>query len=281
MAKKPGRAYFKGHLRLSLVSIPIEIHSAIETQAEVSFNEIHKPSGRRVGRKRFVEGVAEVKSSDIAKGVEVEPDHYVLFDQAEIDAVKPESSRTIDLVQFIDQSEIDYRYMERPYYVVPADKLAAEGYAVIRDALRKTGRVGLAQVTIASREWLVALSPLGDGLVLEMLRYPDEIRQPEEYFEDVPTEKPTKEMIDLAVQLISQKTQPFKPEVFENHYQLALRDLVDNKRKGKKTIISSPELPRSLGGNVVDLMEALRKSVEGKDKKVKAKPPTKSGKKSA
>lgn len=279
MPKPRARAYWKGHLRLSLVSIPIEIYSAIETQAEIQFNEIHKPSGRRVGRKRYVEGVGEIQSADIVKGVEIEPDHYVLFDQSEIDAAKPESSKTIDLVQFIDQSEIDYRYFERPYFLVPADQLAGEGYVVIRDALRKTGKVGLGQVTISNREWAVALAPLKDGMVMEMLRYPDELRKPEDYFDEIPAEKPQKEMIDLAVQLISQKAAPFKPEIFENSYQAKLRELVELKRKGKK-IISRAEAPRSLGGNVVDLMAALKASVEGKGSQ-KGKAKAGKGKKSA
>jgi DNA end-binding protein Ku len=276
MPKPRARAYWKGHLRLSLVSIPVEIYSAVESQSEITFNEIHKPSGRRVGRKRHVEGVDEVKSSDIVKGVEVEPDHYVLFDPAEIEAVKPESSKTIDLVQFIDQKEIDYRYFERPYFLVPADALAAEGYTVIRDALRKTGKVALAQVSIASREWLVSISPIdgpnGGGLIMEMLRYADELRDPLDYLDEVSGEKPQKEMVDLAVQLIMQKAAPFKPERFQNSYQARLRDLVESKRKGKK-IISRPEQPITRG-NVVDLMEALRKSVKSSDK-AKAKPKSK------
>lgn len=285
MPKKGSRAYWKGHLRLSLVSLPVEIYSAVESQAAVTFNEIHKPSGRRVGRQRFVDGIGAVKNEDVVKGVEVEPDHYAIVDQAEIDALKIESSRTIDLVQFCDAKEIDYRYMERPYFIVPADRLAGEGYVVIRDALRKMNKVGLAQVTISGREWLVAISPIetaqnGGGLVMEMLRYADELRDPLEYFDEVPPEKPQKDMVDLATQLISQKSSAFKAEKFTNHYQAALHELVQAKRKGKK-LVAAPDVPRSLGGNVVDLMDALRKSVEGKDKKAKAKPAAKSGKKSA
>lgn len=286
MPIKRSRAYWKGHLRLSLVSIPIEIYSAVESQAAVTFNEIHKPSGRRVGRQRYVEGIGPVENTDVVKGVEVEPDHYAIVEQTEIDAVKTESSRTIDLVQFIDAKEIDYRYFERPYFLTPADKLAGEGYVVIRDALRKMNKVGLAQVTIAGREWLVAIAPIdtgsnGGGLVMEMLRYPDELRDPLDFYDEVPPEKPQKEMVDLAVQLITQKSAAFKPEKFQNRYQIALRQLVEAKRKGKK-LVAATETPRALGGNVVDLMEALRRSVEGKAKtKEKATPPTKSRKKSA
>ena len=276
MPKTGARAYWKGHLRLSLVSIPVEVYSAVESQAEISFNEIHKPSGRRVGRKRHIEGIAEIKSADIVKGVEVEPDRYVLFEPGEIDAAKPASSKTIDLVQFIDQKEIDYRYFERPYFMVPADKLAHEGYQVIADALAKTGKVALAQVSISQREWLVSVSPiktpLGNMLVMEMLRYADELRDPADFIDEAPDTKPQKEMIDLAVQLISKKTAPFDPVKFKNTYQLRLQELVQAKRKGQK-IIAPEERPRIAGGNVVDLMEALRKSVEGGNKsKARSKP---------
>jgi DNA end-binding protein Ku len=244
------RSYWKGHLRLSLVSIPVEVYNAVESQSEISFRQIHKPSGRRISMQRVVEGIGKVENSDIVKGYEVEPDTYVLLEPAEIEAVKLDSKKTIDLVQFVDASEIDYRFFERPYFLTPADKLAGEGYIVIRDALRKSGKLGLAQFTVNGREWLVAVGPLEDGLVMEMLRYPDELRKTEDFFDEVPGDKPTKEMVDLALQLINQKTAPFKPEKFENRYQQALQALVDQKRKGKK-IVSQAEAPRALGKNVV------------------------------
>ena len=277
---KRARTYWKGHLRLSLVSIPIDVYNAVESQFEISFRQIHKPSGRRVSYEKTVSGIGKIENSDIVKGYEVEPDVYVILEPEEIDAVKLESKKTIDLVQFVDAKDIDYRYFERPYFITPADALAGEGYVVIRDVLRKTGKVGLAQVTIGGREWLVAIAPLQDGLCMAMLRYADELRKPEDFFDEIPTAKPEKEMVDLAVQLITKKSAAFHPEKFENHYQTALQALVTAKVKGKK-IIASPETPRALGGNVVDLMAALRASVEGKAaSKAKAKP-AKSSKKSA
>jgi DNA end-binding protein Ku len=277
---KRARTYWKGHLRLSLVSIPIDVYNAVESQSEISFRQIHKPSGRRVSYEKTVSGIGKIENSDIVKGYEVEPDVYVILEPEEIDAVKLESKKTIDLVRFVDAKDIDYRYFERPYFITPADALAGEGYVVIRDALRKTGKVGLAQVTIGGREWLVAIAPLQDGLCMAMLRYADELRKPEDFFDEIPTAKPEKEMVDLAVQLITKKSAAFHPEKFENHYQTALQALVTAKVKGKK-IIASPETPRALGGNVVDLMAALRASVEGKAaSKAKAKP-AKSSKKSA
>ena len=269
---KRARSYWKGHLRLSLVSIPIEIFNAVESKAEISFRQIHKPSGRRVNYEKVVPGIGKIDSSDIVKGYEVEPDTYVTLEPEEIDAVKLESKKTIDLVQFIDAKEIDYRYFERPYFITPADKLAGEGYVVIRDALRKTNKVGLAQVTIAGREWLVAIAALEDGLIMEMLRYAEELRKSEDFFDEVPPEKPAKEMVDLAVQLITQKSGPFRPEKFEDHYQTALKELVQEKLKGHK-VIAAPEQPRIKGGNVVDLMAALRASIEGKKPPTKAKVP--------
>ncbi|MEZ5900583.1 MAG: Ku protein [Hyphomicrobiaceae bacterium] len=260
MPKKRARAYWKGFLRLSLVSIGVEIYNAVESAAEITFRQIHKPSGRRVSYEKVVPGIGKIENSDIVKGYEVDDDTYVTLEPEEIDAVKLESKKTIDLVQFVDAKEIDYRYFERPYFIAPADELAAEGYVVIRDALRKSGKVGLAQVTIGGREWLIAISPLEDGLIMEMLRYADELRDPADYFDEVPDMKPDKEMIDLAVQLIGKKSSPFKPEKYQNHYQTALKELVQEKLKGRK-IVAPHEEARPKGANVVDLMEALKRSI--------------------
>jgi DNA end-binding protein Ku len=262
---KRARTYWKGFLRLSLVSIAVEVYNAVESKSEISFRQIHKPSGRRVNYQKIVQGIGEIDNADIVKGYEVEPDTYVTLDPEEIDAVKIESRKTIDLVQFVDAADIDYRFFERPYFLVPADDLAGEGYIVIRDALRKTGKVGLAQVPIAGREWLVGIAPLQDGLVMEMLRYADELRSPQDFFDEIPSSKPPKEMVDLAVQLISQKSGAFKPDNFNDHYATALRELVQEKLKGRKIIAPSEE-SRPKGGNVVDLLEALRRSVGGSDK---------------
>ena len=269
---KKARTYWKGFLRLSLVSIAVDVYNAVESKSEISFRQIHKPSGRRVNYEKVVHGIGKIESADIVKGYEVEPDTYVMLEPEEIDAVKLESKKTIDLVQFVDAKEIDYRYFERPYFLVPADELAADGYVVIRDALRKTGKVGLAQITIGGREWLVGIAPLNDGLVMELLRYAEELRNTEDFFDEIPSSKPEKEMVDRAVQLISKKSAPFKPEAFEDHYATALSELVQQKLKGRK-IITPPDESRPSGDNVVDLMDALRKSLGGK--KAEAKPRTK------
>ncbi|HXF55055.1 MAG TPA: Ku protein [Hyphomicrobiaceae bacterium] len=264
------RAYWKGFLRLSLVSIGVQIYNAVESKAEISFRQIHKPSGRRVNYEKVVQGIGKVENADIAKGYEVDADTYVLLEPEEIDAIKLESKRTIDLVQFVDAKEIDYRYFERPYFIVPADEMAAEGYVVIREALRRTGKVGLAQVTIGGREWLVAVAPLEDGLVMELLRYAEELRDPADYFDEVPSAKPDKEMVELAVQLIEKKSARFDPGKFQDHYATALRELVQDKLKGRK-IVAPREEARPTGTNVVDLMEALKRSVRQSGPAAKAK----------
>ncbi len=186
-------------------------------------------------------------------------DEYVTLEPEEIDALKLESKKTIDLTRFVDAADIDQRYFERPYYLGIGDKHGAEGYVVIREALKKTGKVGLGQVTVAGREWLIAVMPIGDGLGMVMLRYADELRDPADYFEDVPNEKPDKEMVDLAVELIERKSGDFKPEQFENHYQTALKELVNEKLKGHK--IRAPEEKAAPSGKVIDLMAALKESI--------------------
>jgi DNA end-binding protein Ku len=276
MPRSP-RAYWKGFLRLSLVSIGVNLYNAVDSRSEISFRQIHKPSGRRVNYEKVVQGIGKIENADIAKGYEVDAGTYVLLEPEEIEAIKLESKRTIDLVQFVDAKEIDYRYFERPYFLVPVDAMAGEGYAVIRDALRKTGKIGLAQLTIAGREWLVGVAPLGDGLVMEMLRYAGELKDPADYFDEVPTAKPDKEMVDLAVQLIEKKSEPFDASKFQDHYATALRELVQDKLKGRKIVAPHEERPQ--GSNVVDLMEALKRSI-GQPTTGKRKSP-RSGKKRA
>lgn len=257
---KQARAYWKGYLRLSLVSIGVEVFNAIESKSEISFRQIHKPTGRRVSYEKVVKGVGKIENADIVKGYEVDTDTYVTIEPEELDALKLESKKTIDLVQFVDAGEIDYRYFERPYFVAPADALAAEGYVVIREALRRSGKVGLAQITISGREWLVAIAPLEDGLVMELLRYEEELRHPSAYFDDVPDAKPDEEMVALAVQLIGKKSATFDAKRFTDHYGDALKVLIQEKMKGHK-VVATEEERRPQGANVVDLMEALKRSV--------------------
>lgn len=256
------RAYWKGHLRLSLVTIGIELHSAIKSSASIPLHQIHKPSGKRIRYQKVAPGVGEVDTADIIKGYEVEKNEYVTLDDDELDAIKLESKRTIDLVQFVEHTEIDPRYFEKPYYVVPAeDDVAHEGFAVIREALRKAGKVGLGQMATRGKDQMCAVRPCGDGILLETLRYEREVKDSDEVFSTIGKTKVDKEMLDLAGELIDRKTAKFHPEKFKSHYLGALKDLIDEKRKKGKVTAATDEELEAEGSNVIDLMEALRKSV--------------------
>lgn len=256
------RAYWKGHLRLSLVTVGIELHSAIKSSANIPLHQIHKPSGKRIRYQKVAPGVGEVDTSDIIKGYEVDKNEYVTLDDKELDAIKLESKRTIDLVQFVDQNEIDPRYFEKPYYVVPSDdEVAHEGFAVIREALRKSGKVGLGQMATRGKDQICAVRPCGEGILLETLRYEREVKDSDEVFHTIKKERVDKEMLDLAAELIERKTAAFNPSKFKSHYLGALKDLIDEKKKkGKITAASDDELEEG-GSNVIDLMDALRRSV--------------------
>ena len=253
------RAYWKGSLRLSLVSIAVEVFNAENRKADVAFHQIHKPTGKRVRYTKTVDGT-EVEATDIVSGFELHKGEYVLMDPAEIDAVKLESKRTIDLTQFVKVEEVDPRYFEQPFYVTPADADAAEGYLVIREALRKTGTIGIGQLTAGGREHLVGVAPLEQGLMLNRLRYADEVRPDKHYFSDLPRLKLDHEMVDLATELIGRKLGRFRPEAFEDHYETELKKLIQRKAKGE-TIKPEPE-PASPRGNVINLMDALRDSLK-------------------
>src|SRR5262245_20070015 len=257
--EKPGSVYWKGSLRLSLVTIPVELYSAVETQSEIRFNQIHKPSGKRIKYERTVPGIGRIETADIVKGYEIERDTYVLLEPEELEAVRLESKRTIDLVQFVNASEIDQRYYERPYYLLPADEQASEGYVVIREALRKTGKVAIGQITLAGREHLAAVAPVENGLVLDLIRYGNELRPAERYFDTIPEHKLDRDMLDMALQLVERKSAPFDAEAFSDSYSTALRELVRAKASGRTIVASEAPEPAS---NVVDLMEALKRSVQ-------------------
>lgn len=279
----PARAYWTGHLRLSLVSIGIELYTATSSSSQISLNQIHKPSGKRIRYQKVAPGVGPVDVKDIVKGFEVSKDNYVLLSPEELDQIKLESKEVIDLVQFVEQCEIDPRYFEKPYYVLPQEgDVAAEGFAVIREALRDSKKVGLGQMTSRGRDHLVAIRPCGDGLLLEILRYADEVKESDKVFEEVPDIKIDKDMKSLAKELIERKSAAFDPEVFESHYADALRDLIEEKRKkGKISSASDDELEGETEDNVIDLMQALKESVaRDKARKSKSKSKTKTGKKS-
>jgi DNA end-binding protein Ku len=267
------RAYWQGQIRLALVSIPVELYSATKSGSKIRFNQIHEPSGKRISYEKVVPGIGPVDKDEIIRGFEVGKGSYVLLEDEEIDAVKIESRRTLELVQFVEAHEIDPLYFDRPYYVAPQDELAEEAFIVLREALRKAKKVALGQLSVRGSEKLVAIKPCGKGLLLETLRYADEVREGQAFFDEIGDAKPKKELLDLATTLIDQKSAPFDANEFEDRYSEALRDLIEKKRKAKKgeAVIEDVDEPGdSRGGNVVDLMAALKKSV-GDEKKPAAK----------
>ena len=261
----PARAYWQGQIRLALVSIPVEIYSATKSGAAVTFKQIHEPTGKPIHYEKVVTGVGPVDPAEIMKGYQVEKGEYVLLEQDEIDAVKLESKKTLELTQFVDATDIDVIYYEKPYFVVPADDLAEEAFIVLREALKRTRKVGLGQLALRGREYVVSLKPCGRGMVLETLRYADEVNKASGFFRDIGDAKPDDDLLDLAEALIAKKTGAFEPQEFHDRYVDALKDLIERKRKAKgKKIVeddSGGSAPAK-GSNVVDLMAALKKSME-------------------
>jgi DNA end-binding protein Ku len=256
----PGRAYWKGFLRLSLVSVGVALYNAVDTTAEIRFNQIHRPSGKRINYTKTVKGLGPVDAADIVKAYEVDENTYVTLEPEELEAIKLESKKTLDLQQFVDPHQIDPRYFERSYYVVPVDEHAIEGYLVIRDALKESGKMGVGQVTMSGREYLVAVGPLGHGIAMHIMRYADEIRSTAQYFADLPDQKLEPEMVALASELIDRKAASFRPDQYKNRYATALQELVKEKAKGHQIVAAKEDRPT--GTNVVDLMDALRRSVK-------------------
>ncbi|UVO54582.1 Ku protein [Sphingomonas sp. SUN039] len=259
------RAYWQGQIRLALVSIPVEIFSATKSGAQIAFHQVHEPSGKRVKYEKVVPGLGAVDTEEIVKGFEYAKGDYVLLEQDEIDAVKLESKKTLELTQFVDANEIDVLYYERPYFVVPADDLAEEAFIVLREALRQSKKVGLGQLAMRGREYVVSLKPCGRGMVLETLRYADEVNKAQGYFRDIPDTKPDADLLELATTLIDKKTGDFDPSKFHDRYVDALKALIERKKKSKsnrKIIEDQDEGGARSGSNVIDLMAALKKSIE-------------------
>ncbi len=264
MPSRP-RAFWKGYLRLSLVSIGVELYAATASADTTALHQIHKPSGKRVRYEKVVPGLGPVDAGDIVKGFEIGDDSYVMLEPEELDEIKLESSRSIELSQFVNSSEIDVRYFDRPFYVVPEGDVSTEGLLVMREALRATGTAGLGKLTIRGRENLVAVIPFGKGLLLETLRYANELRSAGAFFDDIPAQKVDKEMVALATELIKRRTKPFDPGIFHDAYALALEQLVERKRKGQ-AVVTVGEEERRPAGKVINLIDALKKSL-GEDSK--------------
>jgi len=255
------RAYWKGQIRLALVSIPVEIFSATKSGATIAFNQIHEPTGKRVKYEKTVPGVGPVDPEEIVKGFQYEKGSYVLLNDEELEGVKLESKKILELTQFVDYDEIDVLYYEKPYYVVPADDLAEEAFIVLREALKRTRKVGVGQLALRGREYLVSVKPCGRGLVLETLRYADEVNKAQNYFRDIGDHKPDEDLLDLAETLIGKKTSSFDASKYHDRYIEAVEELIERKRKGK-TIHTEEEAAPARGTNVIDLMAALKRSID-------------------
>jgi DNA end-binding protein Ku len=253
------RAYWKGYLKLSLVSCPVALFPATSEREKISFHQLNKSTGNRIKyRKVDVETGDEVESADIIKGYQVGKGEYLQLDPEELEAIAIESKRTIEIDEFVPRKEIDELYQNNPYYIVPDGEVGQQAFAVIREAIRQEGMVAIGKVVFTSREHIIALEARGKGMMGMTLRYPYEVRKEDEYFDDIPDEKIPKDMLELASHIVESKAGHFKPEKFEDQYEDALKELLKKKQSGQKI-----EAPRDREpSKVVNLMDALRRSVE-------------------
>jgi len=263
------RANWKGFLRLSLVTCPVALYPATSDSEKISFNQINKKTGHRIRYMRVdADTGEEVANEDIVKGYPVDRDTYIEVTKEELENIALESTRTIEIDEFVSKDDIDPRYIIRPYYLVPDGKVGHDAFAVIRETIRNMDMVAIGRVVLTSREHIIGLEPLDKGLMGMLLRYPYEVRNEHEYFDDIQDVTVTKEMLDLARHIVNQKSGEFEPEKFEDHYEQALTDLINAKRSGKAL---GPK-PQPRADNVVNLMDALRQSIASDTAKKPKKP---------
>src|SRR3954471_14575377 len=252
------RANGKGFPRLSLVTCPVALYPATSESEKISFNQLNRQTGHRIKYLKVDADTGdEVPNEDIVKGYQLEKDQYIEVTKDELEEIALESTRTIEIDEFVDKSDIDPRYLIRPYYLRPDGKVGHDAFAVIRETIREMDKVAIGRVVLTNREHIIALEPMDKGLVGTLLRYPYEVRSEHEYFDEIQDVKVTKDMLDLARHIVNQKAGSFEPEKFEDHYEEALTELINAKRQGK-TIAHKP---RPTGANVVDLMDALKQSI--------------------
>jgi DNA end-binding protein Ku len=263
----PPRANWKGYLRLSLVSCPIALYPASSLSEKVSFNRINRKTGNRLKQQNVDSETGEVvPREDIARGYEIGKGQYLIVEDEEFEAVQVESTRTIEIDQFVPRNEIDDRYIDSPYYIAPDGEVGQDAFAVIRDTIGKMNMVALGRVVLTRREHVIALETRGRGLLGMTLRYPYEVRDEQPYFEDIPQLKLPKDMMDLASHIVSNKSGHFDPSQVEDRYENALIDLLKKKEAGEKiTPVRGAPPPR-----VVNLMDALRASIDAEKKKAPA-----------
>src|SRR5215212_577513 len=253
------RANWKGFLRRSLVTCPVALYPATTESEKVSFNQLNRKTGHRIKYAKVdADTGEEVDNEDIIKGYKVDTDTFIEVTKEELANVALESTRTLEIDEFVDRSEIDNRYLIRPYYLVPDGKVGHDAFAVIRETIRSMDKVAIGRVVLTNREHIIALEPLDKGLMGTLLRYPYEVRSEKEYFDGIQDVKITKDMLDLAKHIVEQKSGSFEPEQFEDRYETALIELINQKRNGVKT--TAKAAPKS-DGNVINLMDALKRSL--------------------
>ncbi len=261
--EKPGlsrRPIWEGHLRLSLVSCPVALYSATSRSSDISFHLLNPKTNNRIRMIPTDPDEGPVERSDLVKGYEIEKNHYVIVTPDELDAVKLETTHTLDIERFVDAKDIDRLYWNAPFYLLPSDDSGIEAYTVIRDAMAGAGRIALGRVVMHTRERLMAVEARDNGLIAYSLRMADEVIDAKTAFHDIPKGKPNKGMIEIAEKIIDQQEGPFAPEEFKDRYEKALRELIQRKERGEKIVTAEP--PEDT--NVIDLMDALKRSLKGK-----------------
>jgi DNA end-binding protein Ku len=270
------RPTWQGHLKLSLVTCPVALFTATNSAGDVHFNLINPKTNNRIKMITTDPDTGPIERSELVKGYEVSKGEYILLTNDEINSVKLESTKTIDIERFVAEGEIDRLYWDNPYFLAPDGKMAQEAFGVIRTAMEKSGQIALGRVVIGTRERIVALEPRGRGILAYTIRSDAEVRNPDEIFDSISAAKPDAAMISIAETIIEQKEGPFDPTQFVDRYEEALQALIEDKKKGHEPAkVAEPDAT-----NVVDLMSALRASLAGKDKGA-AKPATKGTRKVA
>jgi DNA end-binding protein Ku len=264
----PPRAYWKGSLKLSLVTCPVVLYPASTTVEKTRFHMINKETGNRLKQQMIDAETGDVVDKEQkGRGYEVSKGEFIEIAKEELDEVQIESNHTIDIDSFVPRDEIDKRYLNNPYYIAPDGKAGMDAFAVIRDAMKDKDRVALARIVLTNREHIIAIEPLGQGLIGTTLRYPYEVRDEEDYFDDIKSPKISKDMIDLAVHILDSKAAHFDPSKFEDHYENALKKLVESKVSGKPQKATDKE---ERPDNVISLMDALQQSLKGGKAKASA-----------
>lgn len=260
------RATWKGYLKLSLVSCPVRLYPATSSSERITFNQLHKDTHNRINMKPVDPELGLIERTDLVKGYEYEDKKYVIIDEADLDSVRIESNHTMNIEAFVDADSVDVIYQDAPYYLAPDGAMAEETFVVLREALRKSGKLAIARLVLSSRERVVTIGARDNGMFVCTLRNPSEVRSTAEYFNNIPVGEPDPEMLELAAALIKQKLTKFDPKNYEDRYEVALMKMIKEKLKGHKPIIAAaPDR-----GNVVNLMDALKASLG------QSKPPAKS-----